>query len=89
MLEIAFSSSFIRSYKKLVKKNPNTELLFDEKIKIFINNPFDSVLKTHKLSGKLNEVWSFSINYQLRVTFIFTDNGKAILEDIGNHDYIY
>ncbi|CUR32545.1 conserved hypothetical protein [Planktothrix tepida PCC 9214] len=33
----------------------------------FAVNPYDPSLKTHKLSGKLKEFWSFIIDYDARV----------------------
>ena len=60
-------------------------------MELFINDPFDSKLKTHKLSGKLKGLWSFSIEYDLRVVFFFTNDKtkKAVFVDIGTHDEVY
>lgn len=60
-------------------------------MELFIYDPFDSKLKTHKLSGKLKRLWSFSIEYDLRVVFFFTDEKprKAIFVDLGTHDEVY
>jgi mRNA-degrading endonuclease YafQ of YafQ-DinJ toxin-antitoxin module len=46
-------------------------------------------LKTHKLSGKLQEFWSFSVDYDERVLFYFMEDGKAVFVDIGSHDEVY
>jgi hypothetical protein len=43
----------------------------------FTVDPFDPSLKTHKLSGKLNELWSFSIDYDEWVISYFTEDEKA------------
>ena len=48
-----------------------------------------SFIKTHKLSGKLQELWSFSVGYDARVLFYFTDEGNAVFVDIGSHDEVY
>jgi len=56
MIEVAFSSSFLRCYKKLIKGNNDLEIQFKNKLSIFRNNPFDSRIKTHKLSGKLQHI---------------------------------
>ncbi len=90
MIEIAFTSTFKRAYKKKVKERPEIESIYWEKVSIFIQNPFDNKLKTHKLSGKLKHLWSFSVAYNLRVIFYFEDNNaKAIFVDFGNHKEVY
>jgi len=69
MIEIAFTPAFKRSFKKKIKERPEIESIYWEKVSIFIQNPFDNKLKTHKLSGKLRFLWSFSVEYDLRVVF--------------------
>jgi len=54
-VEIAFSSSFKRAFKKQIKSNPDLEAKFWEKVTQFLVDPYDPRLKTHKLSGKLKE----------------------------------
>ncbi|MFQ5632984.1 MAG: type II toxin-antitoxin system YafQ family toxin [bacterium] len=46
-------------------------------------------MRTHKLSGKLKGLWSFSIEYDLRIVFYFADESKAIFVDIGTHNEVY
>jgi len=89
MLKISFDESFKRAYKKKIKGNINLEQKFRNKLEILKNNPFDSRLKTHKLSGKLKDLWSFSIEYDQRVVFYFIDPDKIVFIDIGNHDQVY
>ena len=74
MIEIAFSSSFKRAFKK---------------IELFKSNPFDAKLKTHRLSGKLKDLWSFSIEYDLRAVFYFAGDQRAVFVDIGSHKEVY
>jgi mRNA-degrading endonuclease YafQ of YafQ-DinJ toxin-antitoxin module len=89
MVEISFSSSFKRAYKKRIKGNLDLEARFWHKVEQFALDPFDKSLKTHKLSGKLKDLWSFSVEYDARVLFYFSDDGKAVFVDIGNHDEVY
>ncbi|MBR8827748.1 MAG: hypothetical protein DSM107014_07545 [Gomphosphaeria aponina SAG 52.96 = DSM 107014] len=76
MLEISFSDSF-------------KQRKFRAKLAQFRDNPFEQSLKTHKLSGKLKDLWSFSLEYAQRVLLYFTDDGKAVLVDIGNNEQVY
>jgi addiction module RelE/StbE family toxin len=89
-MEIAFSKPFKKAFKNKVQST-RYETEFWIKLELFINNPFDTALKTHKLSGKLKDMWSFSIDYDLRVVFYFTKDRpkKAVFIDIGTHDEVY
>jgi mRNA-degrading endonuclease YafQ of YafQ-DinJ toxin-antitoxin module len=89
-VEISFSESFKRVFKKRIKST-ETEAEFWACIGLFVIDPFDTKLKTHKLSGKLKDLWSFSVGYDLRIVFYFTKDNpkKAILVDIGTHDEVY
>lgn len=42
-----------------------------------------------KLSGKIKDLWSFSIEYNQRAVFYFIDPDKIVFIDIGNHDQVY
>ncbi|MDQ3252325.1 MAG: type II toxin-antitoxin system mRNA interferase toxin, RelE/StbE family [Acidobacteriota bacterium] len=88
-MEIAFSSSFKRAFKKNIAGNASLETEFWERIELFKNNPFEPKLRTHKLSGKLKDLWSFSIEYDLRVIFSFAEQGKVIFVDVGSHKEVY
>jgi addiction module RelE/StbE family toxin len=89
MMTIAYSSSFKRAFKKRIKNRAETEVKFWEMLKLFLETPFDERLKTHKLSGKLRDLWSFTIEYDVRVIFYFAEEQKAIFVDVGKHDEVY
>jgi addiction module RelE/StbE family toxin len=89
MIEIAFENSFKRSYRRKIAGNQDRERRFRQKLKLFQNNPFETSLRTHKLSGKLQELWSFSVEYDLRIVFYFADENKVVFIDIGTHDEVY
>lgn len=89
-MEIAFSSSFKKAFKKKIKGRKEIEELFWTATALFLEDPFNASLKTHKLSGKLKNLWSFTIEYDLRVIFYFEEkNTKAIFVHIGTHDEVY
>ncbi|MGA9996009.1 MAG: hypothetical protein WBP93_11380, partial [Pyrinomonadaceae bacterium] len=71
MTEIAFSSSFKRAFRKRIQGHAGLEARFWERVTSFQNNPFDPKLRTHKLSGQLKDLWSFSVEYDVRVIFSF------------------
>lgn len=85
-MQIIYSSKFIRNYKKLPDKIKRSA---EEKEKIFLQNPFDPRLKTHKLHGKfrrkIEKYWSFSIGYKYRIVFRFIDKNTVRFYLIGTH----
>ena len=89
-MEVAFSNSFQKSFKKRIKSKPSEPIFWDT-LQTFINDPFDVHLRTHKLSGKLKGLWSFSVEYDLLVIFYFTKDKpvKAVFVDFGSHDEVY
>ena len=81
MIDIYYSFQF----KKSIKKYSSYQKQIEKRIALFIQNPHDNRLKTHKLTGKLHGYWSFSINFNLRIIFDFIDQKKAGFIDIGTH----
>ena len=81
-LTVRYTSYFKRQYKGLTHRQKAD---FKRAIQRFVENPFDPSLKTHKLEGKLQGFWSFSINYSDRVLFKFSDKETIDLINIGDH----
>lgn len=77
---------YYSKFKKSSKKYKEYRDLIKEKIYLFLKDPFDKSLRTHKLSGKLSNYWSFSINYHLRIIFEFIDDSTVGFLDIGTHE---
>jgi addiction module RelE/StbE family toxin len=89
MIEAVWDQGFKRSYRKRIHKHAHLKRQFREKMALFLKEPFDSQLRTHKLSGKLKGTWAFSINDGYRVLFEFIDDDKVLLIDFGTHDDVY
>lgn len=50
---------------------------------MFRKNPFDPRLDTHKLSGRWQGYWAYSVDYKYRVIFVFRDAKTATYYDVG------
>lgn len=74
---------FLKRHREIVEKYKKTILLMEQ-------NPFHPSLRLHKLSGKLEELHSVSIDMQYRITieFYIKDN-RIIPVNIGTHDDVY
>jgi addiction module RelE/StbE family toxin len=89
MIELKFTSYFKKTFNKLVRKNPACAFDILHALLQFSNNPFDPALKTHKLSGDKKELWSFTVQYDMRIIFGFETDKIAIIINIGTHDEVY
>jgi mRNA-degrading endonuclease YafQ of YafQ-DinJ toxin-antitoxin module len=81
-MKIIYTSKFAREYKKLPEEIQSAA---EEKEKIFRKNPFDPVLNTHKLRGRFEEFWSFSVDFKHRIVFEFGNNNNVYFHSIGDH----
>ena len=89
MVNLVWDQAFKRKYKKIFTLNIALKKSFWQAMSIFSQNPFDPKLRTHKLTGKLKGLWSFSISYDCRVIFRFINDHDVLLIDIGSHDEVY
>lgn len=79
--KVKYSPDFLKLLGKLPKEQLKNLAV---KEKIFLQNPFDSRLKTHKLKGKLGGFYSFSISYHWRIVFHF-EGSDVHFDAIGTH----
>jgi len=89
VINLIWDPGFKRIYKKKVKNNSELKKKFWDAIKLFIEDPFNPQLRTHKLTGKLSGLWAFSVSYDCRVIFKFIKGDEVLLIDIGSHDEVY
>ena len=88
-MKIEFSSRFLKSYKKLVSKRPDAAISVLQRVLLFSQQPDSPSLALHKLKGSLKDVWSFSVESDLRIIIDRQDPSKLVFVDIGTHDHVY
>ncbi len=81
-MQITYSPTFRRQYKKLER---DIQERAEAREKIFRQNPFDARLETHKLHGRLSDLWSFSITKKVRITFEFGESQTVTFHEVGDH----
>ena len=94
MRKLIWSKTFIRAFKRLIKKHPNLLEDIQNTLRLLVQEPFAPQLETHKLKGKLSGSWACSAGYDLRIIFDFVKNEKQkeddiLLIEIGTHDEVY
>ncbi len=83
-----------RFEKSFGKLNVKTQKLFIKKLRIFINDEYQSSLRTHKLKGKRKNEYAFAVTDDIRAIYEKRiQKGKEILVftfvDIGGHNRVY
>jgi addiction module RelE/StbE family toxin len=91
---LVWSTAFVRKFKRLAKKNSQLRSQVEKTLQLLAEDPFDSSLRTHKLRGDLDGVWSCSIDYDNRLLFEFVTNcdsgeEEILLLTLGSHDDVY
>ena len=81
--QIHLTKNFLQSFKNLPKKIQD---LAKDRDAIFIQNPFDTRLRTHKLKGRLQAYWAYSVNYEYRILFRFVSEENVIYFNVGTHE---
>lgn len=87
-MKILYHKEFQKSYKKRIAPNPKLTIKFEKQLEKLIKNPQDASLRNHKLVGKRNEFYAFSVTGDIRVIYKIV-NGNIWLYDIGSHNQVY
>ena len=89
MIKVSWDQGFKRVYRKKVKNYAELKGRFWDALEMFAKDPFHSRLRTHKLTGRLEGLWAFSVSFDCRVIFKFLSKTEILLIDIGGHDEVY
>nr|WP_267871598.1 type II toxin-antitoxin system YoeB family toxin [Nostoc sp. CHAB 5715] len=91
---MVWSPTFVRAFKRLVKKNPELRSQIEQVLQQIAEDPFQLSLRSHKLKGDSSGRYSCSIDYRNRILFKFVTNPESGEEEIllltlGSHDEVY
>lgn len=87
-MKVEFTDHFIKVFKKRIANNEKLHQRFDERARLFEQNPQNPTLKDHALTGKLKGYRSFSITGDIRVIY-YVQRNTAYFENIGTHNQVY
>ena len=88
-MKVIFNTKFRKQIKKRFPDSSPVHKQFIERIKIFIKEPNDKILKRHRLRGKMSDLWSISINGDVRAIYYLKDIDTVCFIDIGTHNQVY
>ena len=88
-MDAKFSRLVQEEIIKIRQKDKKLATRIEKQIMLFEENSKHPSLRTHKLSGKLQEMWSISITMNIRMVYILLDKDNALFVKIGTHDQVY
>ena len=71
MRTLIWSNTFLRAFRRLIRKQPDLRKEVEDVLMLLVQDPFIPQLETHKLKGKLSGSWACSVGYDCRVIFDF------------------
>lgn len=71
MARVVFTESYTRRAIRFLRKHPEIQRQYEKTLQLLEINPFHPSLRLHKLSGRLQDVHSVSINRSYRITLEF------------------
>ena len=89
MIKVSWDQGFKRAYRKKVKNDAELKDRFWDAMETFVKEPFHARLRTHKLTGRLEGLWAFSVSFDCRVIFRFLSKTEILLIDFCGHDEVY
>ena len=94
MRTLVWSSAFVRSFKRVTRRQPVLQARIERTLRQLAEDPFHPSLHSHKLKGQLVGTWACSVGYDVRILFEFvenpaTDEEEILLLTLGTHDEVY
>ncbi len=88
-MNIRLSPDLLTSLQRIKRKDHKLLLQIQKQLNLFQTNPKHHSLRLHKLSGRLQNQWSISINRSIRMVYIAMNKDEAYFVAIGTHDEVY
>ena len=87
-MKVRYHKNFWKSYRQRIIKNFKLEAKFQQRLKLFLKDKNNPILKDHQLTGSKSRYRSFSITGDFRVIYEEITNG-ILLHDIDTHNQVY
>jgi len=85
-MQINFSKTFSKQYNKAPQR---IQQAFDKRFKMFVKNPFDSILNNHLLKGTLKGYKSINVTGDWRAIYLQINFRITVFEVLGTHSQLY
>ena len=90
MPKLVYTQGYIRRAKRFFRRHPELISQYEKTLRLLELNPSHPSLRLHSLGGKLQGLYSVSINMTYRISLEFTiHEDSVVLVNVGSHDEIY
>jgi len=87
---LTFTQSYNRRAAKWLKKHPNLREQYLKTLQLLEADPYHPSLRLHALKGRLDGLYSVSINLSYRITLeLLITDAEVIPVNVGSHDAVY
>lgn len=80
---------FDKNFRKRILPNHSLITRFEKRLNIFLLDPNNTLLRNHKLIGKMKNLNSFSVTGDIRVVYQEISSDEVLFLDIGSHNQVY
>ena len=90
MPRILYTQSYIRRAQRFITRHPDLLSQYEKTLRLVEVNPMHRSLRLHKLTGKLDGLYSVSINMAYRISLEFIIKEDTVIPvNVGTHDETY
>lgn len=87
---LIFTEQYNRRAARFLKRHPELRQQYLKTLQVLEANPAHPSLRLHPLRGKLDGLYSVSINLSYRITLeLWIQDGQIIPVNVGDHDAVY
>jgi len=87
---LVFTEQYNRRAARFLRRHPDLRQQYLKTLQVLQANPAHPSLRLHPLRGKLDGLYSVSINLSYRITLeLLIQDGKIIPVNVGGHDAVY
>lgn len=87
-MNVHYHKNFLKHFKLRIKPHSQMVTKFQQRLKLFINDSTNPILKDHQLIGPKSYRRAFSVTGNIRVIYQKVAGG-VLLMDIGSHNQVY
>ncbi len=85
-MKIEYSKKFLKQYYKLT---PKLQIKFEERLKLWLDEPYSPQLNLHMLTGEYAGMYSINITGDVRALYEKINDSYVMYGFIGTHSQLY